>query len=227
MAELYKDLTMTAEELEQSISDATAHNADTVTHITAAERTKWNAKLDPTGTAAAAILDGEGNNIAETYTPKSECTLHAAPMQDSTIEGNYMKFAEYTFPKNMNYESADLTLLIRNRGVLTAAKDGILRVRLRYGRTAAAFQYAQIYWTLAVGIDPTKFILCYNNETATAELYLDTGTTYDGYIVKVLDMGTSADIINFASWTLYSPTTGQTELPTEADGWTTVTSTGV
>jgi len=224
---LYKDLNMTAEELETSVSDATKHNADTVSHITAAERTKWNSKLDSTATAKAAILDGVGNNIAETYTPKSECMLHAAPMQDGNVEGAYMLFAEYTFPKAANYESTDLTFLIRNRGVNATAEDGILRVRLRYGKAAAKFQYAQIYWMYNSNIDPTKFVLCYNDVSGKVQLFLNASTAFAGYIMKVLDMGTSADIINFASWDLYSPTAGQTELPTETDGWTTVTSTGV
>lgn len=223
----YKDLTMTAEELEHCISNANKHNVDTVTHITAEERTKWNAKLDPTGTAKAAILDGKGNNIAETYTPKSECTLHAAPMQDGSVEGGYLLFAEYTFPLKANYESTDLTFLIRNRGVNATAEDGILRIRLRYGKAAAKFQYAQIYWIANKNIDPSKFLLCYNDATGKAQLFLNASTTFAGYILKVLDMGTSADIINFTSWALSSPTTGQTELPTEADGWTTVTSTEV
>lgn len=152
------------------------------------------------------------------------CTAHAAPMQDASVEGRYMLFAEYTFPQKSNYESTDLTLMIRNRGVSATAEDGILRVRLRYGKSAAAFQYAQSYFTQCDGLDAAKFILCCNASTGTAQLWLDASTAYAGYICKVLDMGTSANVVDFSAWNLYSPTTGQAELPVEADGWVSVTS---
>ena len=149
---------------------------------------------------------------------------YAAPMQDATVEGRYMLFAEYVFPQKSNYESADVTFLVRNRGVNSTAEDGVLRVRLRYGKSAHAYQYAQIYFTQCSGLDAAKIILCYNGASGTAQLWLDASTAYAGYIFKVLDMGTSANIVDFAAWNLYSPTTGQAELPSEADGWTTVQS---
>lgn len=152
------------------------------------------------------------------------CTAHAAPMQDASVEGRYLLFAEYTFPQKSNYESSDLTLLIRNRGVNAAAEDGILRVRLRYGKAAAAFQYAQSYFMQCIGLDAAKFLLCCNNAAGKAQLWLDASTAYAGYTCKVLDMGTSANVVDFSAWKLYSPTTGQAELPAEADGWTIVTS---
>lgn len=191
----------------------------------------------PAGTDAVDIAQINGNfKKLETQAKATEntvkanhaaCTAYTAPMQDASVEGAYMLMAEYTFPKNMNYESADITLLIRNRGVQTSPKDGILRVRLRYGKAAAVFQYAQIYWLTAIGMDATKFLLVYNDSTATARLYVSESAAYGGYICKVLDMGTSSSIVDFTSWNLYSPTTGDTELPAEDEGWTVVTSTGV
>lgn len=156
---------------------------------------------------------------------KNTQVLYAAPMQDATVEGRYMLFAEYVFPQKSNYESTDVTFLVRNRGVNVAAEDGTLRVRLRYGKSAQAFQYAQIYFTQCSGLDAAKFMLCCNNAAGTAQLWLDASSAYAGYIFKVLDMGTSANIVDFAAWNLYSPTTGQAELPSEADGWIAVTAT--
>ena len=174
-----------------------------------------------TDSRIAVVQTGVEENAAMISTLQA----YAAPMQDASVEGRYMKFAEYTFPKAANYESTDISFLVRNRGVNVAAEDGVLRVRLRYGKAAAAFQYAQIYWTACNGIDPAKFILCYNANSGTAALYLDANTAYEGYICKVLDMGTSAKVVDFTAWELYSPTTGTAELPAESDGWATVAST--
>ncbi len=199
-----------------------------------AETTEFLGLTLPSGTDAVDIAQINSNfEKLETQAKAMEntvkanhaaCLAHTAPMQDASVEGAYMLMAEYTFPKSMNYESADITLLIRNRGVLTAARDGILRVRLRYGRAAAAFQYAQIYWLAAIGMDASKFLLVYNDSTATARLYVSESGAYGGYICKALDMGTSSSIVDFTSWTLYHTTTGAAALPTEAEGWTTVTS---
>lgn len=178
-------------------------------------------------TASIASLTESVSGLQDTVdTLAANQILYAAPMQDASVEGRYMLFAEYVFPRVKNYESSDLTLLVRNRGVSNTAEDGILRVRLRYGKASAAFQYAQIYFAQNIGIDAAKFMLCCNAAVGTAQLYLDVNTTYAGYICKVLDMGTSETIVDLGAWTLCSPTTGQTELPTEADGWTTVTAAG-
>ncbi len=203
-----------------TVSDLTLHLSDTTVHITAQERIGWNACVD----GLAALSETVGAQGEAITVLQAQTALNAAPMQDASVEGRYMLFAEYTFPQAANYESSDLTLLIRNRGVNTAAEDGILRVRLRYGKAAAAFQYAQSYWMQNSGIDPAKFILCCNNSTGTAQLWLDASTAYAGYICKVLDMGTSAQVVDLDAWTLYSPTSGAAELPPESDGWTNITS---
>ena len=60
----------------KAISSLISHLADTTSHITSAERTSWNAKLDSSGTASKATSDGSGNNIVNTYATKSTVTEH-------------------------------------------------------------------------------------------------------------------------------------------------------
>ena len=148
---------------------------------------------------------------------------YAAPVQDASVEGEYLLFARHKMKKATSYESADVTFLVRNR---TAANpiDGMLRVRVRYGRTNSAYIYAQIYWTFASNVDVQRFYLCYNNERGEVELYVRAPSAYDGYIFKVIDMGTNSDIVDFTAWELVSSTTGITQLPASTDGWATVQS---
>lgn len=56
----------------KAVSSLISHLADTTSHITNAERTAWNAKLDSSGTASKATADASGNNIANTYATKTE-----------------------------------------------------------------------------------------------------------------------------------------------------------
>ena len=60
----------------KAINSLISHLSDTVGHITSAERTAWNGKLDATGTVAKATSDGNGNNIADTYATKGFITTH-------------------------------------------------------------------------------------------------------------------------------------------------------
>lgn len=46
MADMYKDLTHLAEDIDQTIENFGTHAADNTRHITAAERTAWNSKAD-------------------------------------------------------------------------------------------------------------------------------------------------------------------------------------
>jgi len=193
----YKKLSCCAADLEA----AAAHCGDSAAHITAAERAAWNAKAD-----------------------RAECSAHAAPLQDGSVEGAYMLVAEHTHQAGLNYESADLTLLVRNRVLTTTHQDGVLRIRLRYAKGTASFTVAQVYWLLNDGMTPADWVLAYNGATKTARLYVKCATTYSGYVCKVLDSGTNGDVVDMTAWTLYNSTTGDTELPAEADGWATVTS---
>lgn len=54
------------------------HVSNTVSHITSEERTKWNAKLDSSGTVSKATSDGSGNNIVNTYATKSTVAEHTS-----------------------------------------------------------------------------------------------------------------------------------------------------
>ena len=49
---VYKDLGMTAEELESSIASAKEHNADAAAHVSATDRPTWNAKANKTELSA-------------------------------------------------------------------------------------------------------------------------------------------------------------------------------
>ena len=60
----------------KAVSSLISHLADTVGHITSAERTAWNAKLDSSSTASKATADASGNNIANTYATKTTVTSH-------------------------------------------------------------------------------------------------------------------------------------------------------
>lgn len=213
IAELETDLRAEIESMGQSVESL------------AAEVTSVSAKADAAENAVTELsgdLSDLGVMVEEVENAQK---LYAAPMQDATVEGRFMLFAEYVFPQKSNYESADVTFLVRNRGVNSTAEDGVLRVRLRYGKSAQAYQYAQIYFTQCSGLDAAKIILCCNGASGTAQLWLDASTAYAGYIFKVLDMGTSASIVDYTAWTLYSPTTGAAELPSEAYGWAAVTAT--
>lgn len=46
MADQYKDITHTAEEIDNTIDGFSAHAADTVAHVTVLDRENWNAKVD-------------------------------------------------------------------------------------------------------------------------------------------------------------------------------------
>ena len=79
----YKQLSHTAEEIDETIRSEQTHVNDTSAHTNDAERASWNAKanaadvytiaaanaafLGRTETAAAAVLDGAGGNIAEQF----------------------------------------------------------------------------------------------------------------------------------------------------------------
>ena len=56
----------------KAVSSLISHLADTTSHITNAERTVWNGKLDLNSTASKATADASGNNIANTYATKTE-----------------------------------------------------------------------------------------------------------------------------------------------------------
>ncbi len=182
-----------------------------------------DAKASATQTAAA---ENAAKIIAVEEKADSCAAQHnsgAIPRQDGTVEGAYLLVGEYTFPMAATTEESSLTLMVRNT-VSATAQDGILRVRCRYNHTSAAYQYAQIYWMLNCGITAENWILAYNASEKTVRLYVKCTAAWSGYVCKKVDAGTNA-AIDMTMWTLYATSTGVSELPTEADGWTTVTST--
>lgn len=88
----------------KAVNSLISHLADNVGHITSAERTKWNAKLDSSSTASKATADANGNNIANTYATKTMLTEHTGSTSNphnvtaSQISAN----ATFGLLKNLN-----------------------------------------------------------------------------------------------------------------------------
>lgn len=170
--------------------------------------------------SAANSNAGEINGLkVEIEKVKSNFNAYAAPLQDGTVEGAWMKFAEFTFPLKANYETTDALFSIRNRVLTAAAERGRLLVRLRYAKGTASFMVSQLLWETKMGIDFSKFAMCLNAERGEVELYVNCSAAYSGYIIKPEEMGTNQNPVDFDAWTLYSPTSGTAELPSESDGW--------
>lgn len=213
-----------------------SHTGNGDIHVTADERRTWNSKATPAdvqevdsrvdtleGGLESLGADIQGLSKSLTAT-QNQLALYAAPLQDGSIEGAWMKYAEYSFPLKANYETTDAVFTVRNRVLSATAEKGRLCARLRYAKGTASFQVAQLVWESKMGIDVSKFVLCVNAAQNKVELYVSCSTVYSGYIIIPEEMGTNQNPVDFSAWTLYSPTAGQTELPTEADGWETVVS---
>lgn len=91
----YKDLNHSAAELDQAVEDISSHKTDTTKHITAAERTAWNAKADGTSvytktetdTALSAKVDkvsGKGLSTND-YTTEEKQKLAGLSNYDDTV----------------------------------------------------------------------------------------------------------------------------------------------
>lgn len=154
---------------------------------------------------------------------KMKTTATAFPRQDASVEGIWMKYAEYFFPLELNYETADVVFLVRDRVISESPKCGILSARLRYDRTNATFQFATLRWMQGmINIDIQCFALCYNAAEARAELYVRCDTTYSGYVFTALGMGTGVIPHDMTAWALEDATEGVAELPMAEYGWTTL-----
>lgn len=154
---------------------------------------------------------------------KLKTTVTAFPAQDASVEGIWMKYAEYFFPLESNYESTDIIFLMRNRVVQETPALGILAARLRYDRANAAFQFASLRWMQGfINLDIQAFALCYNAAEARAELYVRCDAAYSGYVFTALAMGTGKNPHDMTAWTLEDATEGVSELPTVDTGWTTI-----
>lgn len=152
---------------------------------------------------------------------KLKTTVTAFPAQDASVEGIWLKYAEYFFPLQSNYESTDVIFLVRNRVVTEAPALGILAARLRYDRANAAFQFASLRWMQGlVNIDINAFALCCDPAEARAALYVRCDTIYSGFVFTALAMGTSNAPLDMTAWALEDATAGESELPTS--GWTTI-----
>lgn len=154
---------------------------------------------------------------------KLKTTVTAFPAQDASVEGIWLRYAEYSFPLQSTYESTDVIFLVRNRVVTEAPALGILAARLRYDRANAAFQFASLRWLQGlVNIDINAFALCYDPAEARAALYVRCDTIYSGFVFTALAMGTSNAPLDMTAWALEDATVGESELPTS--GWTTIIS---
>lgn len=153
----------------------------------------------------------------------TKMTATAFPAQDASVEGIWLRYAEFSFPLESNYESTDVIFLVRNRVVVEAPALGILAARLRYDRANMAFQYASLRWMQGfVNMDIQAFALCYNAGEARAELYVRCEQAYTGYVFTALAMGTSKNPHDMTAWVLEDATEGVSELPTAESGWTTI-----
>jgi len=153
----------------------------------------------------------------------TKVTVTAFPAQDSTVEGIWMKYAEYAFPLESNYESTDIIFLVRNRVVQEAPALGILAARLRFDRTNMAFQFASLRWMQGfMGVDTQAFALCYNPTEARVELYVRCDVAYSGFVFTALAMGTGKNPHDMTAWMLEDATEGASELPLAEFGWTTI-----
>lgn len=153
----------------------------------------------------------------------TKMTATAFPAQDASVEGIWLRYAEFSFPLESNYESTDVIFLVRNRVVVEAPALGILAARLRYDRANMAFQYASLRWMQGfVNMDIQAFALCYNAGEARAELYVRCEQAYTGYVFTALAMGTNKNPHDMTAWVLEDATEGVSELPTAESGWTTI-----
>lgn len=153
----------------------------------------------------------------------TKVTATAFPSQDASVEGIWMKYAEFAFPLESNYESTDAVFLVRNRVVQESPALGILAARLRYDRAGMRFQFASLRWLQGfIGIDPQAFALCYNPEEARVELYVRCDAAYIGFVFTAIAMGTSKIPHDMTAWNLEDATEGIAELPLAEFGWTTI-----
>lgn len=219
-----KQLAEDIENVEGIANDATAAASTAQAAADAAQNTA-EAAQDAANAAKSAANSNAGEISGlkvEIEKVKSNFNAYAAPLQDGTVEGAWMKFAEFTFPLKANYETTDALFSIRNRVLTAAAERGRLLVRLRYAKGTASFMVSQLLWETKMGIDVSKFAMCLNAAQSKVELYVDCSGAYSGYIIKPEEMGTNQNPVDFDAWTLYSPASGQAELPAESDGWTIV-----
>lgn len=201
----------------------TVSNVETIAAQNTRNITSIRSDISAMDTTLDNHADSIETNAEDIATLKNTVELGAAPMQDNTVEGAYLKYAEIVLQGTANYESVDITLLVRNRVLTTTHQDGILRVRCRYAKATATFTVAQIYWILNNGIAVEDFYLCHNGAEKTVALYVN-AAAWEGFVCKQIDAGSSADYIDLRAWTLLNPSVGQEALPSSADGWTTVTS---
>lgn len=154
---------------------------------------------------------------------KTKTTATAFPRQDASVEGIWMKYAEYVFPQETNYESTDLIMLVRNRVVSESPELGILAARLRYSSNSGTYQFYSLRWMPnLIGIDMNKFAMCVNDAEGKAELYVRCDSTYYGYVFTALAMGTGTNVYDMTAWLMEDATEGVSELPTADSGWTTI-----
>ncbi len=146
-------------------------------------------------------------------------TRVAAPTQDGTVEGAWMKFASYTFPHNANHETVNISFSVVNRVASNVSKIGKLHVRARHIQNSASFAYYTIEWSTHSNIDPADFVMCLNPAGGVIELYVNCPAAYSGYVFKNPLEITGTNPKAMGVWELHSPTSGISELPSEADGW--------
>ena len=123
MADRYKDLTHTAEEIDNTIDGFATHAADSVSHVTASEKASWNAKQDaltfddvPTENSTNPVTSGG------VYTPLAQDRAALVELVDGGAKNRIIFDGVGTSASNVgtSYTSNGITFEVQSDGTIRA-----------------------------------------------------------------------------------------------------------
>lgn len=159
----YKDLTHTASQVDQTVDQFAAHAANTVIHVTEAEKESWNSKADAdasyTKAEANALLDDKVDKVAgkqlstEDFTAADKAKLQSLNNYDDTeVRGLISENADDIESEVSNRTAADAELnsaigavansgaknIVNNTAAETTTQSGITWTRNPDGSVSAS-----------------------------------------------------------------------------------------
>lgn len=174
--------------------------------------------LGKTETAAAAVLDSAGGNIAEQFATINTRTTSIANgyvYSGSTGSNKWYKAAEVSLSEAFACRAS--TFLVSST---TGASCGILSLIL-VSKSSSDFgiNYARAIWSSNNGITVSNFVVVAKlvNGIITAELWVKITGTYVSYKFARLMASERATISGDIGWSLVTSTTGQDNYPTDYD----------